>query len=84
MKLDGRYLVGTWSKKPTEETDIARWVSVSNFSVTIGIICFPSFQDRWEDPKSRRMMHEALQLRLSLVRKIRDTIVKKCQVKNSI
>ncbi|XP_063967745.1 mediator of RNA polymerase II transcription subunit 12-like protein isoform X1 [Lytechinus pictus] len=32
--------------------------------------------DRWEDPKSRRLMHEALQLRLSLVGNMFDTIMR--------
>nr|XP_006824481.1 PREDICTED: mediator of RNA polymerase II transcription subunit 12-like protein-like [Saccoglossus kowalevskii] len=35
--------------------------------------------DRWEDPKSRKMMHEALQLRLSLVGSMFDTILRSNQ-----
>ncbi|XP_071949352.1 mediator of RNA polymerase II transcription subunit 12-like protein isoform X1 [Antedon mediterranea] len=35
--------------------------------------------DRWEDPKSRRLMHEALQLRLSLVGSMFDTIIRSNQ-----
>lgn len=35
--------------------------------------------DRWEDPKSQQMMHEALQLRLSLVGNMFDTIMRSNQ-----